>query len=108
MPCDSKAVTVETKAAQVDALARLARSLELGDVQLVVGSQGAVAFRRWAEADRAGLADLCAFRRLKAAGSPELRRALARAEALAGVQVNARTVAAGVHSHDGGRSWGKH
>ena len=47
-------------------------------------------------------------RRLSAKGSESLRRAVARAEALAGRKADARAIASGVHSHDGGRTWDKH
>jgi hypothetical protein len=38
----------------------------------------------------------------------DARATEARAEAIAGRTVDARTIAAGVHSHDGGRTWGNH
>lgn len=104
MPCDSKPLTQTQREAQVDALKRLEAALG-SKVSVVVGAQGAVAFKGWAEADRAGLADVCAYRRLLAGNSAALRRAVARAEAMAGRSVDARAVGSGIHSHDGGGSW---
>jgi hypothetical protein len=105
MPCDTvKTLTEVQKAGHRDALKRLEAALALGTVRLVVGSQGAVAFAGWA--DRAGLTDVCAYRRL--AQSAVLRRAAARAEVLSGRKINPQAVAAGHHSHDGGVTWGQH
>ena len=106
MPCDTiQSLTDYQKEAQQRALGALAKALSSGAVRVKVGRNGAVAFDGWQEQDRAGLYDLCAYRRLSAEHSPELRQAVMRAEALAGVKVSARTVAAGVHSHDGGQTW---
>lgn len=106
MPCEAKAVTQAEKLGQQRALDRLEKAIGNGTVQVVIGAQGSVSFRNWA--DNAGLADLCAYRRLTASNSPELRRALMRAEAMAGRKLNVNAVSAGVHSHDGGRTWGTH
>lgn len=106
MPCDRVDLTAESRRRQREALASLAVALGTGAVTVKVGPQGAVAFLGWG--DREGLADVCALRRLMAANDPNLRRALARAEALAGRKVDTRQIAAGVHSHDGGGTWGTH
>ena len=106
MPCDTtQTLTEYQRAAQDEALRDLERALGLGTVRVQVGAQGAVAFEGWREEDRAGLYDLCAYRKLSATNSPELRQAVMRAEALAGNKVNEQTIAAGVHSHDGGKTW---
>lgn len=88
------------------AIEKLDAALALGTVKVVVGASGSIAFKGWNTADRDGLADVCAFRRL--GNSPALRKALARAEALAGRKVDPRAINAGVHSHDGGSTWGTH
>jgi hypothetical protein len=54
---------------------------------------------------RNGISDACAYRKLLASGSPALRAALAKAEAMAGRKVDPQAIASGVHSHDGGRTW---
>jgi len=107
MPCDTyrqPQETPEQRQRKIDAaLRRLAAALEANQVTLVVGANGAVAFRNWTSRD--GVTDVCAFRRLSVAGSFALRKALARAEAAAGRRVDANAVGAGVHSHDGGETW---
>jgi hypothetical protein len=107
MPCLTQPSLTQTqRSAQREALARLQRAIAAGSVTAVIGRAGGVAFAGWADADRAGVSDLCAYRALS--NTPELRRAIARAEVIAGHKLDARTVAAGVHSHDGGRTWGRH
>jgi hypothetical protein len=109
MPCDTKLAAGQTLAArisQVDAaLKRLERYLATGTVRIGIGANGAVAFQGWA--DRDNVSDVCAMRTLTAQSSWALRQAVARAEATSGRKVNARAVAAGVHSHDGGSTWHK-
>lgn len=107
MPCDTVKLTEESKVLQRTALQKLESMLALGQAQAVVSPTGAVAFRGW-QGEKAGLTDVCAYRRLLASNSPGLRKALARAEALAGRKVDQRVVSAGVHSHDGGKTWGRH
>jgi hypothetical protein len=101
-------LTAFEKAAQAAALVKLEAALALGAVSVVVGAQGSVAFKGWQAEERGGLSDLCAYRRLAGSNSPALRRAVARAEALAGRKVDAHAVAHGHHSHDGGQTWSKH
>jgi len=109
MPCDSSPnLTDQAKVNMAEAVKQLDAALSAGAVSVVVGAQGSIAFRGWANAQRAGLTDLCAYRRLAAANSPALRRAVARAEAVSGVKVDARAISQGVHSHDGGQTWGHH
>ena len=97
--------TPEKKQRVKDALARLERALSAGTVKVVIDrASGAVAFRGLWRSD--GVADSCAYRALTAANSAPLRASLARAEIMAGRSVNERAIASGVHSHDGGRSFG--
>jgi len=107
MPCITQPnATPAKRAAQRSALERLQAAIGAGSVSVVVSRAGAVAFNGWAAADRADVTDLCAYRALR--NTPEMRRAVARAEVMAGRTIDARTIAAGVHSHDGGRTWGSH
>ena len=78
-------------------------ALVTGTVKVVIGRNGAIAFKGLWRSD--GVADVCAYRALSAENSVELRRAVARAEAIAGVKVNPQQVAQGTHSHDGGATW---
>lgn len=105
MPCDSYANTEALREAQARALEKLRAELLAKRVAVVISAQGAVAFKGWKDGERGGLSDVCAYRKLLAANSPELRAAVMRAEALAGRKVDARQVAAGTHSHDGGTTW---
>ncbi len=107
MPCMTQEnLTVTQKADQQSALARLGAALAAGTVTVVIGATGGIAFRGWK--DNRGVSDLCAYRALTAANSAPLRRALARAEAMSGRKLDARAVSAGVHSHDGGRTFSTH
>jgi hypothetical protein len=107
MPCLTQAALTPTqKQSQRAALARLQQAIGAGTVQIVVGRAGAVAFKGWLDADRNGVSDLCAYRAL--ANTPELRRALVRAEAMSGNRMDPRAIAGGLHSHDGGKSWDRH
>lgn len=110
MPCEGmmkKNQTVQQRAAEVrSAVARLNILLTKRLVWPVVGSQGAIAFAGWQEADRAGVTDACAYRRIMATGSALARAEIARAEQLTGRTVDKKVVAAGTHSHDGGETWG--
>jgi hypothetical protein len=89
---------------QQAALKRLQQALADGTVKVVVGRAGSIAFSGWK--DNAGVSDLCAYRSL--ANSPEMRRAVMRAEAMSGNHVKMAALISGVHSHDGGQTWGSH
>jgi len=108
MPCFTVSLEEMSKRRMLDALKKLDRLLSEGAVGVVVGPTGAVAFKNWGAAEREGWTDVCAFRRLQSGNSAALRKALARAEAMAGRQIDQRAVASGLHSHDGGASWGTH
>lgn len=109
MPCtfDAEESPIQA-AAQGKAVKRLEELLTAAGVQVVIGERGSLAFKGWQAEDRAGLSDLCAYRRLLAMNSPALRRAVARAEAISGRKLDQRTIAAGLHSHDEGKTWGSH
>lgn len=110
MPCTTLPTLTELQRdEQQRALSRLAQALGNGTVSAVIGPGGSIAFRGVAwNATEAPVSDLCAYRALTAANSPELRRAVMRAEALSGRKLNPHAIGAGVHSHDGGRTWGAH
>jgi hypothetical protein len=81
----------------------LSKAIEAGKVRVKVGPQGAVAFEGWV--DRGPITDACAYRRLMSSGSALAKAKIAGAEQAAGVKVNRKVVASGVHSHDGGKTW---
>lgn len=89
-----------------DALKRLRSSIAAGKVQVTIGPNGAVVLVGWK--DRDDVTDVCAIRTLTAEGSWELRQAIAKAEARQGKRANLQATAAGWHSHDDGKTWGRH
>ena len=107
MPCDSRLATGQTLAQRMTeverALKRLETYLATGSVKVQIGPTGSIAFTGWKDNDR--LSDTCAYRALSLTSSWALKQAVAKAEAMSGRKVNARAVAAGHHSHDGGGSW---
>jgi hypothetical protein len=72
---------------------------------IVIGPQGAVTFTGISDDDRNGMTDACILRRIT---NPAAKLALARAEQVQGRRINAKAMAAGVHSHDGGKTWATH
>ena len=112
MPCDTKLKpkqTIQERAVEVRrAVTALEAALAARKVRVKVGPQGAIAFEGWAEAQRDGVTDACAFRRIMATGTALARAEIAKAEALAGRSVNRQVIGQGAHSHDGGRTWHDH
>lgn len=98
--------TAEERAAEIrETLKRLEGLLADGVVRVVVGPQGELAFAGWTKEQRAGVSDVCAYRKLTAKGSFQLRLAVQRAEQAAGRKVSQTAINAGVHSHDGGQTF---
>lgn len=89
------------------ALATLEAKLETGDVSVVLSADGAVCFEGWTAEQRDGVTDVCAVLSLRAEGSDALTRAIMAAEGMSGNRYNAEAVASGLHSHDGGSTWGR-
>ena len=110
MACDTMRKpnqTIQERASEIElALRKLKAALLSGRVQVKIAPNGAITFANWGE--RADLTDACTYRLLTYQNSPELRAAIARAEAMSGRKVNPKAIAAGHHSHDGGRTWDKH
>lgn len=112
MACDTKYAqrnqTPQQRADEIrKTMAKLSSAIATGVIRPVVGKQGAIAFAGWQDADRSGISDACAYRKLMIMGSPLARAAIARAEALSGRGVSRAQVAAGTHSHDNGATWHK-
>lgn len=109
MPCDTRiprGMTPERRLEQIKvATARLEQWLDNGAVTVAISKDGAIAFVGWQGAERRDVTDVCAYRRLVNEGSFALRKAVAKAEMLAGRKVNQQAIAAGTHSHDGGQTW---
>ncbi len=108
MACESmrrpNQTVAERKAAIKVALKKLEAQLTAGQVKVVIGPQGAVAFTGWMKEDSDGVVDACAYRTLTAEGSWALKQAVMKAEAMSGRKVNQGAVAAGYHTHDG-KTW---
>lgn len=119
MPCDTirgnvydenlrqtrRQTITERKREIVATVDTLAKKLADGSVKAVVSKQGAIAFAGLNAADRNGVTDACAYRRLLVSGSPLAKAKLAQAEMLAGRSVDKQVIGQGTHSHDGGVSW---
>lgn len=109
MVCDTRLFSrnqtlTERKEQVKKAVDRLSAALAAGKVKPKVDKKtGGIAFEGWN--DRDGVTDGCAWRRILGSGSAAAKAAIAKAEALAGRQVNKEAVAQGVHSHDGGKTW---
>lgn len=107
MPCMTQpTLTEQQKQSQVEALRRLNDAVGAGTVKVIIGRNGGIAFAGWAQDDRSGVSDLCAYRALM--NSPAMRRAVMRAEAMQGNKLDPRAIASGLHSHDGGATWSRH
>lgn len=112
MPCDTIRKPNETRELRIARVTTALRRLEVGltsrTVTVVIGPQGAVAFKGWKDEDRESVTDVCAYRALTKMRSGALAQAVRTAQLAYGRQVNEQQVLAGVHSHDGGATWGRH
>lgn len=103
------AQTPAQRKTEVDkAIARIDKFLAARKVKVTVGPQGAVTFDGISDDDRARMSDACIYRLITRKGSAAAKMALARAEQMAGRKIDRAVVNAGVHSHDGGRTWSAH
>jgi hypothetical protein len=68
-----------------------------------------IPLREWfTEAERDGVTDACAYRRILVSGSALAKEAILKAEIRAGRSVDKLVIGQGAHSHDGGRTWHDH
>ena len=109
MPCDTRRKQGETPQQREEvvkkALTRLENALTFGKVKVMIGPNGAVAFTGWKPEDRDDVTDVCALRALQSQNSWALRQAIAKAEQASGRKVNQSAIAAGIHSHDDGKTF---
>lgn len=113
MACDTRPrrrnQTLSQRKADVKkAVETLDRAVLRRKVKPVVGPQGSITFAGWTEEERDGISDACAYRLIMQTGSALARAEIAKAELLAGRAVDRKVIAQGVHSHDGGTTWGTH
>ena len=86
----------------IKAVGRLNRGLARGTIKPKVGPQGAITFIGFDGADRDGVTDACAYRRIMQTGSQQAKLAIMKAEQMAGRSVDRQALAQAIHSHDGG------
>lgn len=86
-------------------LTRLEVALLSGSVTVAIGDEGSIAFQGW-EGSR-DLSDTCAFHHLEMRNSFALHQAIEMAESLSGKKISKEAIASGLHSHDGGKTWGR-
>jgi hypothetical protein len=107
MPCDTKTLPGQTltdrKNEVRDAIKALSAGLVSGKIKTIVGPQGAVAFDGWTERSR--VTDACAYRVLMVQGSALAKAKIEAAQTMSGRMINKQVIGAGVHSHDGGKTW---
>jgi hypothetical protein len=113
MPCDRinrRGQSIQQRAKEIKQVVEDVNSLiAVGKVKPVVDRKtGAIAFQGIGETQRDDVSDACIYRRIMVSGSSLAKAKIAQAEALAGRQVNKGALAQGVHSHDGGQTWGTH
>jgi hypothetical protein len=105
MPCDTRlkqGQTIQQRATEVRRVVDLvAQTLTAGRVKAKVGPTGGIAFIGLSDLERDNVTDACIYRRIMSTGSATAKAAIAKAEALAGRQVDKQALAHGVHSHDG-------
>ena len=113
MPCDTRMKRGQTLSQRADevrlVVADVNSLIAAGKVKPVVDKKtGSIAFQGLDDNLRDDVTDACIFRRIMVSGSSLAKAKIAQAEALAGRTVNKTAVAQGVHSHDGGLTWGSH
>lgn len=82
-----------------ETVAKLAADLAGGRVKAIVGKQGGIVFEGWQV--RNNVTDACALRLVLSTGSVLAKAKIAQAEALAGRSLDKRSIAQGLHTHDG-------
>lgn len=115
MPCESRYTNIRQTQAERDAeiaavVEAVTAALAAQRVELRIGQEGAAALNWLAgEAlDMRGVTDGCVLLRLMNDNSMAFQEALAMAELQAGQKLNIAAIESGLHSHDGGRTWGRH
>ncbi len=111
MPCDTRLKARQTLGQRKTEVKKSVETLDRGllrkKIKPVIGPKGEITFQGWPESDRDGVTDACAYRMLMITGSSLAKAEIARAEQISGRSVNRQAVNSGVHSHDGGQTWGR-
>ena len=112
MPCDTvrqqpKQTLAERKREVTKAQGTIERMISTGQVKVKVDKKtGGVVLIDVPANVRVGITAACIVRRIMTRGSISARQAIVKAERLAGRSVDKKAIAAGLHSHDGGATWG--
>lgn len=119
MPCDTvfrRNQTLSQRKAEVKTvLGKISEDIKRNRIVPVVSKRGAITFVRKLpngqtvpidNRERDDVTDACIYRAVMRTGSALERHAILKAEEQARVKVDPKLVAAGVHSHDGGQTWG--
>lgn len=118
MPCDTRfkdnyrnsgrRQTISERKAEIKQVVTDVNSLiASGKVKPIIDKlTGAIAFQGLTETIRDGATDACVYRQLMIHGNSLTKMAIQRAEQIAGRTVDNKAIAQGVHSHDGGRTFG--
>jgi hypothetical protein len=109
MPCDTRTLPgqslTDRKTEVLEAIKALSAGLVSGKIKTVVSKEGALAFAGWDDKARNRVTDACAYRLLMVKGSSLAKAKVAQAQQISGFSVNRQVIGAGVHSHDGGKTW---
>ncbi len=112
MPCDTRTKRNQTISQRKEEVRKVVETVSTrlgrGAIKAKVGPQGAIAFEGLTDAERDGVTDACIYRRIMVSGSRLARHMIEKAEAQAGRKIDKQAIAQGVHSHDGGQTWGQH
>lgn len=110
MPCDYEREprqTVAQRQAEVrKAKMAMDKMIATNHAKVKVDRNGRVVVTGVPDSVRSRVDDACLMRFIQTHGSVAARQAVARAERQAGRSIDKQALAAGVHSHDGGATWG--
>jgi len=112
MPCDTvrrRGQTLTVRKQEVrSVIETVDQGLGRGRIKAVVDKKtGAIAFSGLTNEERDDVTDACVYRSIMKTGSALARHMIVKAEQFAGRTVDQKSVAQGIHSHDGGETWGK-
>lgn len=111
MPCNTKLKAKQTVAQRAKEVRKAGEAIDKliasGQAGIKVDRRtGGVAFTGIPDGVRDGMTDVCIIKKIWTSGSHQAKQALAKAERLAGRSVSKQAIEQGLHSHDGGNTWG--
>lgn len=111
MPCDTIFRRNQTLTVRKSEIKKVVETVEQGlargRIKAVVGKTGGITFTGLTVQERDDVTDACVYRAIMRTGSALARHMIVKAEQFAGRTVDQKAVAQGIHSHDGGETWGK-